>query len=187
MLIWSLALPSLQIILFTYFIYLARIFKKIRTLLRYAVQQSLRALYKIQLIQFQNVAGALQRLNSATNILQSLNRVINAVSHLWPSIIRIRLNVVIILSLCNVSRPYVATQAKRHRVLVNLSQARRDPIYVLLQFSKALSAIGCVKYFINQQQQVPILNSNYIQALVVIADLYTTTRFRGKEKQYSSQ
>ena len=52
-LIYSLILPSLQIILFIYFIYLARIFfKKIRILLRYIVQQLLRALYKIQLIQF---------------------------------------------------------------------------------------------------------------------------------------
>ena len=82
-----------------YFIYSARIFKKIRILLRYVVQQLLRALYKTQLIQFQNIAGALQRLNSITNILQSPNWVINAISHLQPSAIRIRLNVVIILSL----------------------------------------------------------------------------------------
>ena len=107
MLIQSLALLNLQIILFIYFIYLAYIFKKIRTLLRYAVQQSLRALYKIQLIQFQNIAGALQRLNSVTNILQSLNRVINAISYLQPSAIRIQLNVVIILSLVK----YLALQS----------------------------------------------------------------------------
>ena len=107
MLIQSLVLLSLWIILFIYFIYLARVFKKIRTLLRYAVQQLLRALYKIQLIQFQNVVGALQRLNSVTNILQSLNRVINAVSHLWPSAIRIWLNAAITLSLVK----YLALQS----------------------------------------------------------------------------
>ena len=99
MLIWSPVLLSLWIILFTYFMCLARVFKKIRILLRYMVQQSLRALYKIQLIQFQNIVGALQRLNSITNILQSPNRVINAVSYLWPSVIRIRLNAAIILGL----------------------------------------------------------------------------------------
>jgi len=31
-----------------------------------------------------------------------------------------------------VSRPHVAKQAKRHGVLANLSQAWRDPIYILL-------------------------------------------------------
>ena len=94
-------------ILFIYFICSARVFKKIRILLRYIVQQSLRALYKIQLIQFQNIAGALQRLNSITSILQSPNRVINTISHLWPSAIQIRLNVVIILSLVK----YLALQS----------------------------------------------------------------------------
>ena len=107
MLIQSLVLPSLQIILFTYFMCLARVFKKIRILLRYAVQQSLRALYKIQLIQFWNGAGALQRLNSITSILQSLNQVINAVSHLQPSAIRIWLNTAIMLSLVK----YLALQS----------------------------------------------------------------------------
>ena len=92
---------------FIYFIYSARIFKKTRISLRYAVQQLLRALYKIQLIQFQNVAGALQRLNSITNILQSLNRVINAISYLQPSAIQIQLNVVITLSLVK----YLALQS----------------------------------------------------------------------------
>ena len=86
-------------ILFIYFIYLVCVFKKIRTLLRYIVQQLLRALCKIQLIQFWNIVGILQRLNSIINILQSLNRVINTVSHLWPSVIWIWLNVVIISSL----------------------------------------------------------------------------------------
>ena len=107
MLIWSPVLPSPRIISFTYFICPACVFKKIRTLLRYVVQQLLRVLCKIQLIQFQNIAGALQRLNSVTSILQSLNRVINAISHLQPSVIRIRLNVVIILSLVK----YLALQS----------------------------------------------------------------------------
>ena len=106
-LIQSPALLSLWIILFTYFICLARVLKKIRTLLRYAVQQLLRALYKTQLIQFWNIAGALQRLNSVTNILQSPNWVINAVSYLWPSVIWIRLNAAIILSLVK----YLALQS----------------------------------------------------------------------------
>ena len=106
-LIQSLALLSLWIISFIYFICSARVFEKIRTLLRYAVQQSLRALCKTQLIQFQNVAGVLQRLNSITNILQSPNRVINAVSHLQPSAIWIRLNAAITLSLVK----YLALQS----------------------------------------------------------------------------
>ena len=107
MLICSPALPSLQITSFTYLVCLVRVLEKTRTSLRQAVQQLLRALYKIQLIQFQNVAGVLQRLNSITNILQSLNRVINAISYLQPSAIRIQLNAAIILSLVK----YLALQS----------------------------------------------------------------------------
>ena len=113
MLIQSLALPSLQIISFMCFIYLARVFKKTRTLLKYAVQQLLRALCKTQLIQFQNVAGALQRLNSITSILQSLNRVINTISHLWPSVIQIWLNAAIMLSLVKYLAPQSTLSVSR--------------------------------------------------------------------------
>ena len=45
------------------------------------------------------MVGVLQKLNSITSILQSLNWVINAISYLWPFIIQIWLNIAIILSL----------------------------------------------------------------------------------------
>ena len=36
--------------------------------------------------------------------------------------------------MCNVARLYVAIRPKRLRVLANLSQARRDLIYILLEY-----------------------------------------------------
>ena len=94
-------------ILFIYFICSARVFKKTRTLLRYIVQQSSRALCKTWLIQFWNIAGALQRLNGIINVLQSPNQVINAVSYLQPSVIQIQLNAAITSSLIK----YLALQS----------------------------------------------------------------------------